>query len=56
MESMQQRVLDILTVEQKLRWREMTGEPFHGQIYFGRGFGGKDGGLPRGRPRDDDRD
>ncbi len=49
-----ERVLAILTPEQKTRWQEMTGEPFEGSIsMFTRGPFGPPG--PQGPPKRDDR-
>ena len=54
------RALAVLTPEQRATWKEMTGDPYAGGpvIFFGmsRPLGGKDGGPPRGRPRDHDPD
>jgi serine/threonine protein kinase len=52
------RVLALLTPEQRTIWKEMIGSPYNGPTFhpgMGRGFGGKDGGPPRGRPKDDER-
>jgi hypothetical protein len=51
-----ERVLSVLTPEQRAVWKEIVGEPFAGPVFAPpRGFGPKDGGPPRGRPKDDDR-
>jgi serine/threonine protein kinase len=44
-----EQVLNVLTAEQKARWKDMTGEPFRGTVRLE--FGGPFGpGGPRGRP------
>lgn len=44
------KVMGVFTDEQKTKWNEMTGEPFKGELQFGRGgFGG--GGGPGGGRR-----
>jgi serine/threonine protein kinase len=45
-----EQMLNVLSLEQKSRWAEMTGEPFTGEVRleFGGPFGR--GGPPRGRP------
>lgn len=42
-----EKAAGVLTSEQKDKWKEMTGEPFKGEIRFG--FGGGQGGGRRGQ-------
>jgi Spy/CpxP family protein refolding chaperone len=39
-----EKAMNVLTAEQKTKWKEMTGEPFKGQL---QPFGGGRGGAPR---------
>jgi serine/threonine protein kinase len=47
-----ERVLAILTEDQRQRWKELTGRPYTGRRPFG-GPGGRFGGPPAGPPPDD---
>jgi Spy/CpxP family protein refolding chaperone len=49
-----EKVMNLLTPEQKEKWKELTGEPFKGEIRFGPPGGGRDedDDRPAGKPKD----